>query len=1014
MRRWFWSVLVLVWLLPASAWALDPTRRLTQYAHTAWRMQDGVFNSAPYALVQTPEGYIWIGTADGIWQFDGARFVRWTPGRDQRLPSSEVLHLTTTRDGSVWISAAGFVSRWQHGALTNYPLASNGDNVLSEDRDGTVWLGHSHAVNGAGPLCQVLNDGPRCLGPADGVPAFNATALLADRDGTLWVGGDTLLLRRAREGSTIYRLPGLITNRGMYGVAALAATPDGTLWVGVAKAGPGMGLQRIIDGRWHSFDLPTLQGSSLVVVSLLADRQGALWVGTYDRGVYRIHGDRVDHFDHTNGLSGDFVNTLAEDREGNIWVVTTQGVDRFADMPVASVSFAEGLCAPEAASVLAARDGSIWTGGDGALTRLHEGRVTCFRTGRDLPGSQVTSLFEDHAGRLWVGLDQGLWVHDNGRFRQVTRPDGRPLGIVTGIAEDAERRIWIAAAGPPRILMRVEGLTVQADVVEPPMPRRVAADPTGGVWLGLLNGDLAHLRDGRVEVHAFEHPAGALLHQLLPDADGSVMAATTYGLIGWREGQALTLTQRNGLPCEQVYAMAFDRRGDLWLYMNCALGVLTSADLRRWKENPGVSVTIRTFDAVDGVRPSVTPFAASARSRDGALWFANSLSLQVFDPERLARNAIPPPVHIEQVVADRTTYAAHSALRLPPLTRDLQIDYVGLSFVAPQKVRFRYRLDGRDDAWQEPGTRRQAFYTDLGPGSYRFRVIASNNDGVWNEKGASLEIVIAPWYQTRAFLALSMLAGGLVLWAGYRLRMRQMAHALNVRFDERLAERTRVARELHDTLLQTLQGSRIVAETALDRPDDAPTLARALRQVSAWLDQAGDQGRAAIHALRTSTTERNDLAAAFRRALEDCRLKSDVDASLTVTGDAREMHPVVRDELYRIGFEAIRNASAHSRGRRLDVTLSYGRNVTLRVADDGVGMEAAVAEAGKEGHFGLRGMRERAARIGGTLSMTSAPGAGAVVVVTVPGRAIFRKGLTGLTARIRSMLSGTDDTPTVH
>lgn len=1010
-RFWLLFALLFVCLPASSAWAVDPARRLTQYAHTAWRMQDGLFNSTPLTIAQTPDGYIWIGTADGVLQFDGVRFVRWNPGDGQRLPSSEVLRLKTTRDGSVWINAVGSLSRWKDQRLTTYTTGSSGNSVLAEDRDGGIWFAQAYAPDGTGPLCQVLETGLRCHGPADGVPAVNANALFADREGAVWLGGDTLLLRWAAGTATVYRPPGLAANAGIYGIAALAGSADGTLWVGIAKAGLGLGLQRLIDGRWQPFDTPALRGSSLVVTTLYTDREGTLWVGTYDRGLYRIHGDVVDHFDRTNGLSDDLVAGLTEDREGNIWVVTAQGVDRFADTAVASVSAAEGLCSTEVASAVAARDGSIWTGGDGALSRLRDGRVTCFRSGRELPGTQVTSLFEDHQGRLWVGLDQGLWVYDDGRFQQVTRPDARPLGLVTGIAEDAEHRLWIAAAGPPRILMRVEGLTIAEDVLDPPLPRRIVPDPAGGLWLGLFNSDLAHLRDGRVELHAFEHPEGALLNQLLVDTDGAVIAATTYGLTGWRDGKALTLTPKNGLPCEQVYAIAFDRPGNLWLYMNCALGVLTRADLEAWKQNPDRPVAIRTLDALDGVRPNSASFVAAGRTPDGRVWFGNSQSLQVFDPEHLARNTVPPPVHIERIVADRTDYRAEGTLRLPPFTRDIEIAYVGLSFVAPQKVRFRYRLDGRDTTWQEPGTRRQAFYNDLRPGTYRFHVIASNNDGVWNEEGASLEIVIAPaWYQTRAFLILSVLAGALAVWGAFHWRMQRMARALNARFDERLAERTRMARDLHDTLLQTLQGSKMVADTALDRPDDAPALVRALQQVSAWMGQASREGRAAVNALRASTTESNDLAEAFGRAIEDCRQRGAIDASLTVIGDAREMHPVVRDELYRIGYEAIRNACTHSRGSRLVVTLTYGRTLTLRVADNGVGMELAMAERGKDGHFGLPGMRERADRIGATLSVTSAPGTGTEVIVTVPGRVIFRKTSTRIAAKIRSMLSRTDGT----
>lgn len=1005
MLRRFLPMFVILWLPAATGWALDPARHITQYAHSAWRMEDGSFNSTPSTIVQTPDGYMWIGTADGVMQFDGVHFVRWTPGHGQRLPNSEVLRLGTTRDGSVWISALGFLSRWKGHTLTNYATGSRGPpSAVVEDNDGTFWLGQSYPPEGTGPICQVRDPGLRCLGPGDGIPSFNARAILADRDGTLWIGGDTLLLHWAQGAPTVYRLPGLAENRGIPGITAIAPSADGGVWVGVGKAGPGLGLQRLTDGRWHSFDTPAFHGSSVEVTALYADREGALWVGTYDHGIYRIHGSVVDHIDRTNGLSGDVVHNIAEDREGNLWVVTQRGVDRFADTPVTSVSGGEGLCSIEASSVLASRDGSIWTGGDGALTRLHDGGVTCFRSGRELPGSQVTSLFEDHAGRLWVGLDQGLWVYEGGRFLQVTRPDARPLGLVTGIAQDAAQRIWIAAAGPPRILMRVEGLMAREDVLEPLMPRRIAPDPTGGLWLGLFNGDLAHFGDGQTVVHAFQHPGVAVIDQLLPEADGSVLAATNYGLMGWRNGKPLTLTQNNGLPCEQVYAMAFDRVGDLWLYMNCALGVLTSADLQAWKQNPDIAVTIRTFDALDGVRPYPASFVASARSPDGRLWFANSSSLRVIDPEHLGRNTVPPPVYIGQVVADRTVYSAQGTLRLPPLNRDLEIDYVGLSFVAPQKVRFRYRLDGRDDAWQEAGTRRQAFYNDLRPGQYRFRVIACNNDGVWNEAGASLSFIIAPtWYQTKSFFASCFVAGGLLILLLHWLRMRQATNALSARFDERLAERTRIAREFHDTLLQTIEGSKLVADDALDQSSDPTPMRRTVEQLSEWLARAIQEGRAALHSLRTSTTETNDLAEGLRRATEECRMFSAMKTSLAVQGETREMHPVVRDEVYRIAYEAIRNACVHSKASELTVELKYGQDVSIRVTDNGVGIPAVLISGGKDGHFGLQGMHERADRIGGKLKVTSSANSGTEITVVIPGRAIFLRPDNSLIEKLASV-----------
>jgi signal transduction histidine kinase len=1001
--RSLWLVPALACLQPLPAWAVDPSRRISQYAHTTWRTQDGAFGGAPLAIAQTADAYVWFGTSAGLMRFDGINFVGWSPGTGQRLPSTDVQRLLAARDGSLWIGTSSGLSRWKDGVLTNYATGPGGVIAIAEGRDGTIWFPGNRAGTGSGPLCRVVDATTRCTGNAPDIPPFRADAVVEDRAGNLWVGGDTALLRWTSESHSVYPLLGSHDNAGMAGVVALASASDETLWVGFGAAGRGLGLQRLVRGGWLPFEAPGLRGETLGVAVLHVDRQGALWIGGYDRGLYRIVGNRVDAFDRASGLSGDQIMEVLEDREGNLWVVTSRGLDHFSDTPVITFSDAEGACSREISTVASGGDGSLWAGGDGALTRWKDGRITCVRSGQDLPGRQVTSVLEDRGGRLWVGLDQGLWADDRGGFRQVRRRDGRSTGMVTGIAEDGEGSVWIAASGESRILMRIEDGTVSEEPADVRPPRRVAVDPTGGLWLGLLNGDLAHYRDGAVEVHRFAHGESALLQQLLPDADGSVLAATSYGLIGWHNGRQLTLNTETGLPCDGVYALTFDRHGDLWLYMNCALGVLTRADLRAWKENPDTRVSIRTLGALDGVRTGWAAFAAAARSVDGCLWFANGSVVQTFDPERRGGNALAPPVHIEQVVADRVTYPAADVVRLPPLTRDLEIDYVGLSFVAPQKVAFRYRLDGRDAEWQEPGTRRQAFYTDLRPGTYRFRVIASNNDGVWNEEGASLDIVVASaWYQTSWFLPLSVIAGGAGTWAVYRLRLQQIANTLHARFEERLAERTRVARDLHDTLLQTVQGSKMVADNALDRPHDADGLRRAMEQLSSWMGQASREARVAVNALRGSGGAPDDLADAFRRAVAECAQRGAIEATVSVTGDASELHPVARDEVYRIAFEAIRNACGNSGGRRLEVALDYAQDLTVRVSDDGAGIDPAMVDARKPGHVGLQGMRERAARIGATLSVVGRPGSGTDVVVTVPRRVIFHRP----TATVWQRLSG--------
>jgi signal transduction histidine kinase len=346
-----------------------------------------------------------------------------------------------------------------------------------------------------------------------------------------------------------------------------------------------------------------------------------------------------------------------------------------------------------------------------------------------------------------------------------------------------------------------------------------------------------------------------------------------------------------------------------------------------------------------------------------------------------------------------------ASLVLPARPANFKIAYTALSLSVPSRVRFRYKLEGIDSDWQEAGGRREAFYTRLAPGKYRFRVIACNNDGLWNEQGATLDFSIVPaWFQTIWFRALCIAAAMLMIWGVHRLRMRQIHKSLSARFDERLAERTRMARELHDTFLQTLQGSKLVAEDALEKSSDPIQMRRALEQLSVWLAQAVQEGRAALNSLRTSTMQKNDLAEAFRRATEECRLLSPIDVSFSVRGGSKEMHPIVRDEIYRVGYEAIRNACVHSRGSRLEVELKYGHDLAVQVRDNGVGIDPALAEQGKDGHFGLQGMRERVARIGGKLTVSSSPDPGTEITVIVPGSIVFLKPITSPLEKIRTIL----------
>ena len=993
-RGHFLSLLLFLFAV-SSVWAVDPSRHITQYAHTAWRIQDGVFSGAPNTITQTADGYLWIGTQAGLLRFDGVRFVPWTSPDGKHLPSSSVVSLLGARDGGLWIGMEGGLSHWDNRDLTNYLIEPTRINSIIEDRSGTVWFVRSQGSNAAGGLCQIVGTAMRCYGKADGLPSSNVSSILIqDTLGNLWIGSDTAVVRWRPGSSTTYSPRGLKSSEGLDGVVGLAANSDGSLWVGVTMPGRGKGLQQLVQGDWKPFVTPGLDGSTLDVQTLFLDRENALWIGTFKQGIYRAHGGKVDHFFSAEGLSSDAVYQFYEDREGNLWAATAKGIDCFRDVRVATFSTLEGLSVDEVDSVLASRNGTIWSSSPGALDALHRGIVSSIRAGKGLAGNQVTSLLEDHAGRLWVGVDHTMSIYKNGRFSRIDRRDGTPIGLAVGMTEDVDNNIWVETIGPPRTLIRIHNLQGQEEFPAPQMPdaRRVAADPKGGIWLGLMNGDLDRYRHGKTEIFPFKHGEDSRIHQLIVNSDGSVLGATPLGLVGWKEGKQQTLTVRNGLPCDFVDALIEDNRGALWLYTQCGLVEIAGSEIQQWWGQPDITVQLKAFDVFDGVQPGLAPFAGAARSPDGRLWFANGVVLQMIDPAHLTGNALPPPVHVEQVVADRKNYSPGKDLHLPALTRDLEIDYTALSFVAPQKVRFRYRLEGRDSAWQEPGTRRQAFYSDLRPGRYRFQVIACNNDGVWNEAGASLDFSVAPaWYQANWFRALCLVCGVFIAVVLYRLRVRQIARSISARFDDRLAERTRMARDIHDTFLQTIQGSKLVADDALDPSSDPIRMRRAMEQLSVWLERATQEGRSALNSLRTATTQTNDLAEAFQRATQECRMQNPIEVSFSVIGDAKEMHPVVRDEIYRIGYEAIRNACMHSGGGRLEVALSYAEDLTMCVFDNGIGIDPAVSDKGRDGHFGLQGMRERAARIGAKLTLRSSSNSGTEIRLVVPGGIIFRK-----------------------
>lgn len=980
--------LVCVVLVPASVHALDPNKRINQYIHTAWRTQDGSLPSGMFSITQTTDGFLWFLSLPGdVYRFDGVRFLPWRfPTIDSNRPIAKLL---ADRAGGIWLAGEEFVHIQDGVATSHFELNGlHGFQSIIQGPDGSLWVGlrFPHA-----PLCQVTDHAAKCFGKADGIPISEVSAVLPDGSGGLWLAGDGTVVHWHSGRSETYKL-------GKYDIFGLAGGSGGPLWVGVLAEG--RGLEQWKDGAVKPFVTPTFDGRKLSVTSTMLDRDGNLWVGTDAKGLFRIRGAVVDHYDHTDGLSGDSVWALFEDREGIVWAGTTSGIDSFRDPTVTTFSALQGLGKDLAAGILASRDGTIWVANAGSLDRIKNGTVSSIRSRNGLPGEQVAAMLEDQAGNMWVGVDDGLFLFKDGRFRRLPEPDRKPLGMVVGITEDIDGNIWAECASKPSRLVRIRDFQVRevftASKVSP--GHNLAPDPQGGIWIVRSKGDLMLLRNGIVEKTVSLTPrSSAINRKLIVDADGSILVGTEKGLVEWRNGKVQELTTKNGLPCDFVISFVEDSKKRWWLYTRCGVVEFSDSELQRWRTNPDATVQNRLYDTFDGAQPNIGSFNQAACSPDGRVWFASGVVVQMVDPSVLAKKSPPAPAYIESVVVDRKEFAATDELTLSPHPRDLQIDYTSPTFSIPQRVKFRYRLDKYDHDWHEAGTRRQAFYTDLPPGKYRFRVMASSSDGAWNENAASLDFSVAPaYYQTNWFRVLCGFLFLALVWAAYLWRIRRLQKQFEMTLDARVSERTRIARDLHDTLLQSFHGLLLRFQTVLLLLPERPVEAK--EKLESAIDQAAGaitEGRDAVQGLRASTLERNDLALAISTLGEELENDSSNHRPATfrvsVEGEPRELHPILRDEIYKIAAEALRNAFHHAQAERVEVEVRYdGDQFRLRVRDDGKGIDSAVLSGHSlEGHYGLRGMRERATLIKGKLVVWSEVASGTEVELRVPANTAY-------------------------
>ena len=1000
------ACVLLAWCPPA--FALNPSLDVSQYGHTSWKIRDGFIKGQITSMAQTPDGYLWLGTEFGLLRFDGVRNVPFQPPAGQPLPSNEIFSLLAARDGTLWIGTAKGLASWKDGRLTRFAeLDDHYIYKVLEDHEGSVWASGLTVTNGK--LCAIREGAIRCHGE-DGALGRGAFNLFEDSKGHLWAGVKDGLWRWSPGPPTFHPLAGEAN-----GIQGLGEDVDGTLLVGWRG-----GVQRFVDGKTEAYPLPASVGQ-FRTKRLLRDRDGGLWIGTQGRGLVHVHRGRTDVFTSADGLSSDYIYHLFEDREGNIWAATMNGLDRFREFAVATLTVKQGLSNALVGAVLADRDGSVWLATAAGLNRWNDGQMTVYReraarpapgvreiVGSGVPDKGLVSLFQDDRGRIWVSALQGVGYLENDRFTSLS---GVPDGNLIGIVQDGAGTLWFANERRGLYQMprggEVRHLPWAALGHRDHASALVADSSRGGLWLGFHLGGVAYFADDQVRATyaAADGLGEGRVNHLRLEQDGVLWAAAEGGLSRLKDGRAATLTGKHGLPCDAVHWSMEDDSRTLWLYTACGLVSIARTELDAWAasvdrgEEGQRAIRATVFDSSDGVRILAGGSHNSpqvAKSSDGKLWFLPLDGVSVFDPHHLPFNRLPPPVHVEQLIADRKAYEATAEaggrVRLPPLIRDLEIDYTALSLAAPEKVRFRYRLEGRDADWQEAGHRRQAFYNDLPPGDYRFRVMACNNSGVWNEAGTFLDFSVAPaFHQTTWFRVSAVAVFLLLLGALYQLRLRQVARQVHGRMEERHAERERIARDLHDTLLQSVQGLILkfhAVATQMRRDDPAYGV------LEKTLDQADEvlaEGRDRIRNLRGTTAASAGLPAAFQRVVEETPRGGGVAFKTVVEGSVRELHPIIREESYCIGREALVNALTHSEGRNVEVEITYDpRQFRLRVRDDGRGIDPAIIEEGRPDHWGLRGMRERAQRIGAQLNLWSRSETGTEVELTVPGATAYQ------------------------
>lgn len=984
----------LVLLSCDPAWGIDPHRTTSQYVRQQWGSETGFPRGPVYSIDQSKDGYLWIGTDKGLVRFDGQSFHLMQASTRKEAQITHVMGLMGANDGSLWVRLRRpglTLLRFADGLFLDVlgDLSTRGSiSTMGRDRDGNplMWLlegDRSALVRHTGKFETIAS-----------YTSFTRSAVLAlaqTSSGDYWIGTRDGGLFRLSGGQVSAITAGLPDPK----VNALVAIGNNELWVGTDGGivrWDGTKLTR--DGTPRSLD-------GVQALAMAVDRDANLWVGTDALGLVRVNAQGAAFLDNPGRGFRDAVTAVFEDTDGNIWYGSGSGLGRLRDSAFVSYSLPEGVPSDGSNPVLADSSGRMWfapvSGGVGWLDGSKHGRITDDGLDKDV----VYSI---------AGGTNGIWA-------------GRQHGGLTNIRIDrgsVVTRTWVQAHG-----------LAQDSVYS------VHEARDGSVWAGTLSGGVSRFSGGKFTNYTIENGLLAnTVNSIVESATGTMWFATPVGLSGLTKGKWESLTAKHGLPSEDVSCLLEDSTGVLWIGTAAGIAFRGPAGIRvppalpaplqeqimgiaedrngwLWMATANhvlrvnrksllagklVEGDVREYGLADGLRGSegVKRHRSVVADPAGRIWFSLNRGISMVDPGRIRSNAAPAIPRIQTLVADGTAIEPRDDAHIPGGSRRLVFRYAGVSLSIPERVRYRYRLDGFDQAWSEPVATREAVYTNLEPRTYRFRVIASNPDGVWSSNEAMVRFDVDPlFWQTWWFRAGSILGCILAVWAFYRHRVHQVTSQLNVRFDERLAERTRIAQELHDTLLQGFLSASMQVHVATDQlPQESPvkpTLTRALQ----LMRQVIEEGRNAVRGLRSSKTASLDLEQSFAQIQQELMPQGqghdEVGFRVIVEGRPRPLHPLLRDEVYRIGREALVNAFRHAKAQSIEVELQFSsRRLRLMVRDDGCGIDPQVVVTGRDGHWGLSGMRERAERIHSSLHVRSSALAGTEVELTVPSHVAFQ------------------------